>query len=115
MTERVAIDTNILIYSIDASAGLKHLRALEIVDRLSGSRAVLPLQVMNEFFSVCLRKSLIPTDVAEDYINSLATTMKIVDPIFDDLLRAIQFIVVMAFSSSTRYWSPPPFVLAARP
>ncbi len=90
MTESVTIDTNILIYSIDARVLPKHLRALDIVDRLSISASVLPLQALNEFISVCIRKALLPIDVAESYVSSLARNMKIAEPTYDDLLQAVQ-------------------------
>ena len=32
-SERFTLDTNLLVYSVDATAGVRHLLAIEIVDR----------------------------------------------------------------------------------
>ena len=53
----LSVDTNLLIYAIDATAGTRHERAKDIVDRLmGGGRGVLILQTLGEFYSVATRK-----------------------------------------------------------
>ncbi len=57
MSARCFVDTNILVYAHDASAGLKHDRARELVEGLWQSRAgVVSTQVLQEL-SVNVRKN----------------------------------------------------------
>jgi predicted nucleic acid-binding protein len=57
MTAKCFVDTNILVYAHDASAGLKHDRARELVEGLWQSRAgVVSTQVLQEL-SVNVRKN----------------------------------------------------------
>jgi predicted nucleic acid-binding protein len=48
-TERYTLDTNVLIYTMDRSAGAKHKLAIEIVDRSIERACVLTLQALAEF------------------------------------------------------------------
>lgn len=57
MTEKVFVDSNILIYAYDADAGKKQRVAAEVLDTLWSSRAgVLSLQVLQEFYTNITRK-----------------------------------------------------------
>lgn len=48
---RAFVDTNILVYAHDRSAGARHLRARELVERLWTERSgVLSTQVLQEFY-----------------------------------------------------------------
>jgi predicted nucleic acid-binding protein len=50
------VDTNILIYAYDASQGVRHDRARELVDRLSvEARGAISVQVMQEFYVNAVR------------------------------------------------------------
>ena len=59
-TERLTLDSNILVYSIDRDAGDRHLRAMEIVDRCVERDCVLTLQALSEFVFVSTRKGKMP-------------------------------------------------------
>lgn len=51
MSDKVFIDTNVLVYAYDRSEPEKQRRALEILDRLAVGRAgVISTQVLAEFF-----------------------------------------------------------------
>jgi predicted nucleic acid-binding protein len=66
------LDTNILVYAHDSSAGMKRQRAAELVTRLGREqRAIVSVQVLMEFVATVTRK--IPKPV------SLATAAEIVD------------------------------------
>lgn len=57
MTDRVFVDTNILVYAHDLDAGNKHDQAAEIVSQLWESRnGVLSTQVLQEFYVTLTRK-----------------------------------------------------------
>ena len=57
MTDKVFVDTNILVYAHDLDAGNKHDQASEIVSQLWESRnGVLSTQVLQEFYVTLTRK-----------------------------------------------------------
>ncbi|MDA8199176.1 MAG: PIN domain-containing protein [Thermaerobacter sp.] len=65
MTERVFVDTNILLYAYDASpaASAKHATAERLLTDLWARRTgCVSIQVLQEFFSVCTRKWAHPMD-----------------------------------------------------
>ncbi|MFO7867639.1 MAG: PIN domain-containing protein [Candidatus Aminicenantes bacterium] len=71
---KVFLDTNILIYAYDASAGQKNLKAKEILVKLWNSkRGIISIQVMQEFFVNVTSKIQYPidTDSAEVIIKDL--------------------------------------------
>ncbi|WP_162539286.1 PIN domain-containing protein [Granulicella sp. WH15] len=88
--ERATVDTNILIYSIDAAEGHKHGVARRIVDALSDAGAVIPLQALNEFYFVCSRKRKMPVQEAQAFNRSLMKRLKVVGPSPEDLADAMQ-------------------------
>ena len=76
MNDRVFVDTNVLVYAHDVSAGAKHDRARQLVEELweSGS-GVLSTQVLQELCINVRRKVKNPLSVKEthsllqDYLN----------------------------------------------
>lgn len=54
--ERITIDTNILVYSIDVDAGERHERSKQFVDEAVDKNCVLTLQALSEFYWVVTRK-----------------------------------------------------------
>ena len=57
MSDKPFIDTNILIYSLDLDAGVKHLRAAELIKSLwSEHGGILSTQVLQEFHVNVTRK-----------------------------------------------------------
>ena len=64
MSDRVFIDTNVLVYAYDRSEPEKQRRALETLDQLVSARAgVISPQVMSEFFVTVTRKIASPLSV----------------------------------------------------
>lgn len=61
--KRYAIDTNVLLYAVDASEPRKQLRAIDVIARLNLS-AVLPAQLFAEFARVSMQKFRPPLPVA---------------------------------------------------
>lgn len=65
MSERVFLDTNVLVYADDASAGKKRDQAREVLRALvSSSSAVLSTQVLQEFFVIATKKLGITPEIA---------------------------------------------------
>lgn len=73
MTERTFIDTNVLVYADDASAGAKRERALAVLAELVGaSQAVVSTQVLQEYFVVATRKLGVTPEVARRKVEVLS-------------------------------------------
>lgn len=53
------LDTNLLVYSVDNSAGPRHRAAIEIVDRATERDCYLTLQALSEFYAVVTRKGMV--------------------------------------------------------
>ena len=65
MSDRAFVDTNLLVYAHDGSAGVKHEKARELIERLWLDRSgVLSTQVLQELY-VSLRKAPQPMPPAE--------------------------------------------------
>ena len=92
MSDRCFVDTNILLYAHDRSAGLKHERARLLIEELWNSgRGVLSTQVLQELCINLRRKSGRPLSVEEtrrliqDYlswevfVNTPASTIQALD------------------------------------
>lgn len=76
MSDRYFVDTNILVYAHDRSAGAKHERARSLVERLWASReGVLSTQVLQELAANVRRKAARPLspeetrDLVADYLS----------------------------------------------
>jgi predicted nucleic acid-binding protein len=67
------VDTNVLLYTLDAADPVKHATALRWRDALWGKKAGrLSWQVLNEFYSNAVRKLRAPEAVARDLVESYA-------------------------------------------
>ena len=74
MTDKIFVDTNILVYAYDLDAGDKRVKALVVVDRLwDEGNGALSTQVLAEFFVTITRKVKQPLplpaarQIIEDY------------------------------------------------
>jgi predicted nucleic acid-binding protein len=88
---RQFIDTNILLYAHDTSAGFKHERARALLEQLWESRdGCLSIQILQEFFVNVTRKIPRPLEptVAKEIIADLSRWHTHV-PAADDVLGAI--------------------------
>ena len=65
-SSREFVDTNVLVYAFDASAGTKHVAARELLTRIWNSgTGCLSVQVLQEFFVTVTRKVHQPLSVDE--------------------------------------------------
>jgi len=90
--ERQFIDTNILIYAHDLSAGRKHQMAKKLVaDLWDSARGCLSVQVLQEFYVTITEEVTrpIPDDAAMGIISDLSK-WTIHAPDADDVLEAIR-------------------------
>jgi len=86
------VDTNILIYAHDLSAGHKHIRASELIRELWGSgEGCLSIQVLQEFYVNVTQKVARPLtpDVAAQIIADLGV-WQVHRPGVEDVLDAVR-------------------------
>jgi predicted nucleic acid-binding protein len=76
--EAFTLDTKILVYSIDSSAGFRHALAREIVDESAGRNCRLTLQAVSEFYALVMCKGVIArreaAAQAEDFLLLFPTS-----------------------------------------
>jgi predicted nucleic acid-binding protein len=85
------VDTNVLVYAHDVTAGDKHARARELLEELWNTReGCLSVQVLQEFFVTTTRKIPKPLDAptAAQLVNDLAR-WHVHAPAAGDVLAAI--------------------------
>lgn len=73
MSDRVFLDTNVLVYADDLDAGRKREIARDLLhDALSNRTGVISTQVLQEFFVVSTRKLGVGADVAARKVELLS-------------------------------------------
>lgn len=90
--ERQFVDTNILVYAHDASAGAKHARAKQLLaDLWSNGNGCLSIQVLQEFYVIITRKVSRPLDpeTARQRVQDLGYWL-IHSPTAEDVVEAIR-------------------------
>jgi predicted nucleic acid-binding protein len=98
MTGRSFVDSNVLVYADDRSAGPKRDRARELILSVMGARTgVLSLQVLQEYFAVATRKLGISATAARRRIEVL-NRLDVVILGVQDLLAAIDLHRLHGFS-----------------
>ena len=90
--DRVFVDTNVLLYAFDRSAGVKRRRAADLLERLwrSGDGCV-SVQVLQEFYVNSTRKIATPLDA--ETAKSIVTYLgrwRVHEPLVEDVLAAIE-------------------------
>ena len=88
---KVFVDTNIIVYAYDISAGEKHKKAMEIMGNLWDSgHGIISSQVLQEFFVNATRKIAKPLDVvtAKEIVKDLLK-WKVVNVNGDMILEAM--------------------------
>ena len=84
------VDTNILVYSHDRTAGAKRTKAGELLTRLIEEECgVLSIQVLAEFYWTATRKLRIESDEAQKIIRDFGT-WQVHHTRHEDLLKAAQ-------------------------
>jgi predicted nucleic acid-binding protein len=72
-SERFTLDTNLLVYSVEGRAGVRHRLALEIVDRAADTECWLTLQSLSEFYAAVTRKRILrAADAAAQVVDWMA-------------------------------------------
>jgi predicted nucleic acid-binding protein len=85
------LDTNILVYAYDSSAGQKHNRAVQLMESCwENENGCISIQVLQEFFVTVTRKIASPLDyqTARQIVTDL-THWRLHAPVANDLLQAM--------------------------
>ncbi|MCG6533727.1 MAG: PIN domain-containing protein [Syntrophales bacterium LBB04] len=83
MSERIFVDTNILVYAHDLSAGDRHAKASAVIESLwETETGIISTQVLQEFYITVTRKikiPLLPAEAREIIRNYLAWPVQVND------------------------------------
>ena len=83
MTVKAFVDTNVLVYAYDRGAGIRHEKALKLVEQLwRNGHGMLSTQVLQEFYVNVRRKAERPIPI--DQARSLISDYLAWDPIVND-------------------------------
>lgn len=97
---RFTLDSNVLVYAIDAGAGERHAFAAEILARAMTSDAILTTQAIGEFLSVARRKNPSAFPSAQGEAARWATLFPIVPTACDHVIEA----AAMAERFKLQFW-----------
>jgi len=109
-SERITIDSNILVYSVDRDAGERHDRAVRVVDDCVDRDCVLTLQALAEFYFVATRKGKMP---AEDAAAQVADWQKVFPTILPSG-ATIERALVGVREHSLQFWDAMLWAVAAQ-
>jgi predicted nucleic acid-binding protein len=88
-----ALDTNVLVYATDPSAGARQLRALDLLDRaIVSGQSILLLQVLTEFCSVAMRKLRTPVPNIAALVDGWRSVLAVRAPVDEDLAAALDIV-----------------------
>jgi len=88
MTDRVFIDTNILVYSFLENDKLRHDTAVKLLSEMIGTEAFISTQVMSEIYSA-LSKNGIGHEAIAEYIFELEEDMNVCSVSFDTVRNGL--------------------------
>jgi predicted nucleic acid-binding protein len=107
--ERFTLDTNVLFYHVDAGAGPRHLRAMQIVGRAVAANCWLTLQSVSEFYAAVTRKGVIAPEraaaVSRDWLDAF--------PSAAPSASAVRTALASAAAGRASYWDALLVVTAA--
>ena len=101
MTNKIFVDTNILVYAYDRSEPEKQGLALAVLNQLTEARAgVISAQVMSEFFSAITRKITAPLSPADAYqrLENYQQSWDVVDVTPEIVLEGVRGVREYQFS-----------------
>jgi predicted nucleic acid-binding protein len=85
MSDKIFVDTNVLVYAHDLSAGERHTKALAVIESLwETETGITSTQVLQEFYVTVTRKirnPLKPDQAREIIRNYLAWPVQVNDPV----------------------------------
>jgi predicted nucleic acid-binding protein len=100
VTDRIAFDTNILVYAADAQESAKKERAGQIIEVARRTHAQIPQQVYGEFLNVSLKRGQASRDLALRHIDMWQNFFPPIPTNMSDLLPAF----ALAARFQLQYW-----------
>jgi predicted nucleic acid-binding protein len=99
--ERFGLDSNVLVYAVDARDTVRQARARLVIERagLTG-RCILSVQSLGEFYAAAVRKRLAPPATAQAAVDDLMGFFPLASPSGADVRAATAAAVAGRFS----YW-----------
>jgi predicted nucleic acid-binding protein len=91
MSDKIFLDTNVIVYAYDKSAGEKHIKAKKIlIDLWESGFGVISIQVLKEFYVTVTQKipNVLKTEVAEEIISDFLSWEVVVNDGYN-ILEAI--------------------------
>lgn len=97
---RFTLDTNVLVYSVDATSPSKQRKARDLIWRSRLADCVLSVQAISEFYWVATRKGTMPKEEAASQVEDWCTLFEVAAP------RASTCLVAMRASREHKiaYW-----------
>ena len=90
MISSASLDTNILIYAADNSSPQKQEACDDLIEKLIAVRGRLPLQCLNEFYSLTTRRAILAPAQAETIVQHLLKSLVIIPPTIADTILAMR-------------------------
>lgn len=86
---RITLDTNLLVYAVDAGARDKHAKAQKLAELALKTECVLTLQALSEFYFAVTRKGKLPAAEARAQVEAWQDLFPIAVPKPSTLNRAM--------------------------
>ena len=98
MTDKIFLDSNVLIYSIDDGEVVKQQIANNLITSLSEKGGVISTQVLQEFYNIATKKLGISKQDAKVLLERLSDCFIVHKNTVSDILRAIEISIKTQFS-----------------
>jgi predicted nucleic acid-binding protein len=85
-----SLDTNILIYAADNSSPEKQEACDNLIEKFIAVRGRLPLQCLNEFYSLTTRRGILKPTQADAIVQRLLKSLVIIPPTIADTVLAMR-------------------------
>jgi predicted nucleic acid-binding protein len=87
----ISFDANVLVYAADRNVGLRHDRAVELIERaIRVGNCIQTLQSFCEFYNVATRKLGVDPQVAAVFVDGWHATLPVETPVTADLTDAMR-------------------------
>lgn len=98
MTDKIFLDSNVLIYSIDDGEVVKQQIANNLITSLSEKGGVISTQVLQEFYNIATKKLGISKQDAKVLLERLSDCFIVHKNTVSDILHAIEISIKTQFS-----------------
>jgi len=93
MNDKFLVDTCILMYLVDKTAGEKHKKIAEWFSQLNDKEAFVAIQNLREFANCSLKKTQLTKEETVNFIDLFLNRFNIIQETVFDTLKAITFSV----------------------